>query len=280
MKKLVHIKINDKIYEAEEGETILSVCNRVGVDIPALCYNEALAPYGACRLCMVEVVNGPGKKGMTTSCTLKATEGLEIVTDTEKIKHHRNILFELYLAQAPGSEEIKEMAAKYGVTKTRFAEKVKPLDPLGNKCVLCGQCVRGCDEVMGTAAINYIGRGFNTRVNTPYLEKSDVCMGCGACAEVCPTGAIQFEDIEDKRVMKSWSNTKVPLKKCRICGKYFAPDPLTKFSYEKMDPQLAEELEDVCPDCRRKIISKKEILAKKGEISKYFEKETENAKRR
>jgi len=266
--KLINIKINGKVYKAEEGETVLSVCNRVGIDIPALCYNEALAPYGACRLCMVEVVNGPGKKGMTTSCTLRAVEGLEIVTDTEKIKHHRNILFELYLAQAPGSEEIRKMAAKYGVTKTRFAEKVKPLDPLGNKCVLCGQCVRVCDEIMGTAAINYIGRGSNTRINTPYLEESNVCMGCGACAEVCPTGAIQIEDVEDKRVMKSWSNTKVKLKKCKSCGRYFAPDPMLDFTYGKLDPEIKEELKDLCPDCRRKLLSKKEILINQGEAYK------------
>ncbi len=270
MSKFVNIKINGKVYRAEEGESVLSVCNRVRIDVPALCYNEALAPYGACRLCMVEVVNGPGKKGMTTSCTLKATEGLEVITDTDKIKKYRNVLFELYLAEAPGSEEIKELAKKYGVTKTRFAERVKPLDPLGNKCVLCGQCVRVCDEIMGVSAVNYIGRGWLTRVNTPYLEENSVCMGCGACAEVCPMNAIQIEDVKDKRVMKSWSNTKVPLKKCRICGRYFAPEPFTEFSYEKMDPKLAEELEDVCPDCRRKILSKKEILSKKGEISKYF----------
>jgi len=269
--KTVNIKINGKEYKAEEGETILSVCNRVGIDIPALCYNEALEPYGACRLCMIEVVNGPAKKGMTMSCMLRAAEGLEIVTDTEKIKQHRNILFELYLAQAPNSIEIKEMAAKYGVTKTRFEEKIKPLDPLGNKCVLCGQCVRVCDEVMGSAAINFIGRGFNTRVNTPYLEENAACLGCKACAEVCPTGAIQFEDIEDTRVMKSWSNTKVKMKKCKSCGKYFVPEPMLDFTYSKLDPEIKEELKDLCPDCRRKLLSKKEILINQGEAFKNEE---------
>ncbi|MCD6427686.1 MAG: (2Fe-2S)-binding protein [Caldisericaceae bacterium] len=268
MKKTVRIKINGKTYEAEEGESILSVCNRENIDIPNLCFNEALAPYGACRLCMVEVVNGPGKKGMTTSCTLEAVEGLEVVTDTEQIVKYRNVLFELYLAQAPNSEEIKEMAAKYGVTKTRFAKKAKPLDPLGNKCVLCGQCVRVCDEIMGTAAINYIGRGFHTKINTPYLEKNDACMGCGACAEVCPTGAIQMEDIYDKRIMKSWSGTEVKLKKCKSCGRYFAPEPIAEFAYAKLDPEIKEELKDLCPDCRRKLLSRKEILISQGEVSK------------
>ncbi len=267
VKKLVTIKINGKKYEAEEGESVLSVANREEIDIPALCHNEALKPYGACRLCMVEVVGGPAKKGMTTSCTLKATDGLAVITDTDEIKKHRKVIFELYLAQAPGSEVIREMAAKYGVTETRFAKRIVPLDPLDNKCILCGQCVRVCNEVMGIGAINYIGRGSNTRVNTPYLEPTSTCIGCGACADVCPTNAIKIEDIDDRRVMKSWSNTAVQLKKCRICGKYYAPDPLADYVYEKMDPQLKEELKDVCPDCRRKIVSKQGILARKGEIA-------------
>jgi NADH dehydrogenase/NADH:ubiquinone oxidoreductase subunit G len=160
---------------------------------------------------------------MTTSCTLRAAEGLEVVTDTAEIVKHRSILFELYLAEAPKSEVIKEMAARYGVTKTRFFKKLDPTDPLGNKCVLCGLCVRACNEIMGAGAIGFVNRGPYTMVNTPYFEPTKDCLGCGACVKVCPTNAIEMEDIGDTRIMKSWSETKVPLVRCDCCGTYYAP---------------------------------------------------------
>jgi len=282
---------------------VLSVAMRNNIEIPHLCYDESLEPYGACRLCMVEVTKN-GKRSMTTSCTLHATEGLTILTDTPEIEKHRKMLFELYLAEAPGSEKIKEMAAHYGVTKTRFFKNVDPTDPLGNKCILCGLCVRVCNEIMGAGAINFINRGAYTTVNTPFFEeiKSDmqlqfssdesgnnvsqqdlsnrdrdketdpvcmphsICMGCGACAEVCPTDAIRIEDLEGERIMRSWSNTKVRLLQCRICGRYYGPEMLVGYTYLKTDPQLKEELRDVCPDCRGKLIAKEEFQAKTGEM--------------
>lgn len=264
MKNQIKLKINGKEYTANEGESLLTVATREGIDIPGLCFHEAFEPYGACRLCLVEVLAGPFQTGLTTSCTLKVAEGLEVLTDTEEIRKHRKVLLELYLAQAPESQFIKDLALKYGVASTRFPKRFDPFDPLENKCVLCGLCVRACNEALGIGAINYIGRGQNTKVNTPFLEASLDCIGCNACVKICPTGAIKFEDIQDKRVMISWSKTEVPLKQCTLCGKYFAPEPLTLFAYQKMDPRLEEGLEDICPDCRRKLLSRKEILASKG----------------
>ena len=123
-KKQVTVTINGKKYPADEGEILLGVAIREKIAIPHLCYEPSLDPYGACRLCMVEVIKH-GKREMTTSCTLRAAEGLEVVTDTPEIVKYRNILFELYLAEAPKSEVIKAMAARYGVTKTRFLKKTR-----------------------------------------------------------------------------------------------------------------------------------------------------------
>lgn len=269
MKDKIGLKINGKAYTAKEGEYLLTVATGEGIDIPGLCFHEAFEPYGACRLCLVEVTAGPYPPGLTTSCTLRVREGLEVLSETKEIAKHRRILLELYLAQAPESQFIKDLALKYGVTETRFRIKLDPLDPLGNKCVLCGLCVRACNEAMGVGAINYIGRGLSTKVNTPFLEPSSECIGCNACVRICPTGAIRFEDVQDKRIMTSWSKTQVWLKQCTVCGKYFAPEPLTSFSYRKMDPHLDKDLEEICPDCRRKLFSKKETLASKGiEIGK------------
>ncbi len=264
---MVRVVINGKVCEAEEGESMLAVARREDIDIPAFCYDDALEPYGACRMCLVEVVKG-AKKGITTSCTLRAVDGLEIVTDTPEIIQHRKVILELYLAQAPMAEPVKELAKKYGVSRTRFPKKINPLDLLHNRCILCGLCVRVCSEVMGVSAINYIGRGQYTEINTPFLEKSDVCMGCGACASVCPTGAIEIKDTEGVRVLTSWSNTEVELKRCSVCGRYFAPQPMVEYASGKIEPDIEDELKDMCPDCRRKYISRRTILMTRGEVER------------
>jgi bidirectional [NiFe] hydrogenase diaphorase subunit len=262
-KKQVEVTINGKKYPAEEGEILLAVAIREKIAIPHLCYEASLGPYGACRLCMVEVEKH-GKREMTTSCTLHAADGLDVITDTPEVVKHRSILFELYLAEAPKSEIIRKMAARYGVVKTRFLKKLDPLDPLGEKCVLCGLCVRACNEIMGAGAINFINRGPYTVVNTPYFEATDDCFGCGACVKVCPTDAILMEDRGAERVMKSWSNTKVPLVQCECCGKYYAPKGLAISTMARITPSLTEEIAVLCPECRGKRIAKAEILAKTG----------------
>ena len=261
--KLVTVTINGKKYEADKDEILLSVAVREKIAIPHLCYEASLDPYGACRLCMVEVVRH-GKREMVTSCTTRVTDGLEVVTDGPEVVKHRSILFELYLAEAPKSEVIKAMAARYGVTKTRFLKKIDTTDSLGNKCVLCGLCVRACNEIMGAGAIGFINRGPYTVVNTPYFGATRDCLGCGACVKVCPTDAIEMEDRGDERVMKSWSTTRVPLVQCSCCGTYYAPKALTATILARVTPSLKEEIARRCPECRGKRIAEKEILAKTG----------------
>lgn len=263
MESPVTITINGKACRAENGEIVLSVAEREGISIPHLCFEPSLAPYGACRLCMVGVVSH-GKIRMETACTLRAHEGLCIQTDTPEIVKYRSVLFELYLAEAPKSKTIKEMAARYGVTKTRFLKKIDTDDPLGGSCVLCGLCVRACNEIMGAGAINFINRGPYTVVNTPYGEPSKDCLGCGACAAVCPTHAVRIEDTGGYRIMQSWSGTKVPLARCAACGTYFAPAGLEKAVLAKLDPQLRDELAGLCPACRSKELARREILAATG----------------
>ncbi len=253
MGRRVKVTIDGKVFSAEEGESLLAVALRNGIDIPHLCYEECLEPYGSCRLCIVEVVEG-FKKGITTSCTLGCVDGLKVLTNTPEIEKHRKVLFELYLAQAPNSEKLKKLAEKFGVYSTRFKEKNLKNDPLNGKCVMCGLCVRVCNDVLGVGAINFIGRGYRATVNVPYFEESDVCKGCKACVEVCPVDAIDYSDVGDKRVMISWSNTKVDLIKCSVCGRYFSPLPV----FGSVSKKLSEYgvVCDVCPDCRKRLIAK------------------------
>lgn len=266
--KQVTVIINGKKYTATEGEILLGVAIRNNIAIPHLCYEPSLDPYGACRLCMVEVVKR-GKKEMTTSCTLHAADGLDVVTDTPAIVKYRTILFELYLAEAPKSEIMKVMAARYGVTKTRFLKKIEAADTLNNKCVLCGLCVRACNEIMGAGAICFVNRGPYTLVGTPYTEPTRDCFGCGACAKVCPTHAVEMEDRGDVRVMTSWSGTKVPLAKCDGCGEFFAPKGLATAILARVTPSLKEEIAVLCPACRGKRIAQEEIRTLNGSAGRH-----------
>ncbi|MBI4650233.1 (2Fe-2S)-binding protein [Candidatus Desantisbacteria bacterium] len=185
---MIKFIINDRELEVENGKTILEAAFASGIKIPTLCYNKELSPYGACRLCLVEIAGG-GRIGLHAACLYKVTEGLIVKTDTERVKKARKIVIELLLAGNPDSEKIKLIAEEYGVNKTRIN--------LGTRtdCILCGLCVRVCAEVVGMSAISFAGRGTRKKVQTPFDKISDTCIGCGACAYICPTKAIKIEQV-------------------------------------------------------------------------------------
>ncbi|MFB6214735.1 MAG: 4Fe-4S dicluster domain-containing protein, partial [Candidatus Bipolaricaulia bacterium] len=141
----------------------------------------------ACRLCLVEIGKN-GNSDLEPSCQTEVAEDMEVTTRSERIEERRTIIFELLLATAPESKELEEMAAEHGVTETRF-----DLNSEG-KCMLCGLCVRVCAEVVGMEAISFSDRGVGRRVKTPFGKISDSCIGCGACAYICPTDAIEVEE--------------------------------------------------------------------------------------
>ncbi|MEM3042234.1 MAG: FAD-dependent oxidoreductase [Thermoplasmata archaeon] len=180
--------------EAEEGEKILDVARRENIDIPTLCHHPALEPYGACRLCVVEVVRG-GQARLVASCAAPAEPGIEVRTGNERVRRTRKVVMELILSQCPTSNELDELAKRLGAVKGRFP----PVrDDPGNSCILCGLCVRVCHERMGPGAIGFIGRGAERRVGPPFGVPSEVCQTCGACAFVCPTKTITLEKISGR----------------------------------------------------------------------------------
>ena len=178
----VTLTINKQTVKAEEGTTILQAAQSVGIDIPTLCYHEKLAPRGACRLCIVEITKGKRTR-LVTSCVYPVEEGLVVETESEAVVKIRKMLLELMLASSPGVKTIQDYARRYDITRTRFA-----IEP--NFCILCGLCVRYCNEVKGKNAIGFVGRGSNRQVMFfPDIATTE-CPKCGECFPLCPTGVI------------------------------------------------------------------------------------------
>jgi heterodisulfide reductase subunit A len=180
---MISLTINDRIVEVSEGTTVLEAARMIGVDIPTLCYYEAIKPYGGCRLCLVEVTLG-GRTQLTASCTYPVAEGLKVVTDSEEVLAGRRLVIDLLWSRCPEVPILKEMAQQLGVMEPSF--------PKGESdCILCGKCTRVCAELQGVGAIGVVGRGVKREILTPFGEFSEVCRTCGACAFVCPTGHIK-----------------------------------------------------------------------------------------
>jgi NADH dehydrogenase/NADH:ubiquinone oxidoreductase subunit G len=185
---VVHFSVDDKNIMVSAGQTIFEALQRTpGIgEIPALCFNPAVRPYGACRLCTIEVSEDKGKNfKFVAACLYPAKEGQIVKTNTEKIRKLRKGIIEFLLARCPGVRVIQELAKEYGVSKPRFA--------LGkNDCILCGLCVRACQEIIGKSAISLVNRGIYKEVAAPFYayELGTECIGCGDCSYVCPTGAI------------------------------------------------------------------------------------------
>ena len=178
----VTLTIDSQKVTAEEGTTILKAAQGVGIDIPTLCYHEKLAPHGACRLCTVEITKGPQSR-LVTACVYTVEEGLKVDTESEPVIRIRQMLLELMLATSPGVKVIQDYAGRYGITKTRFG-----IEP--NFCILCGLCVRYCNEVKGKNAIGFVGRGTERQVMFFPDIAAEECPKCGECFSLCPTGVL------------------------------------------------------------------------------------------
>jgi len=231
--------------EAEYGEYILNVAKRNGIDIPALCHNEALNGLGTCRLCLVELVEGE-KSRMVAACIYPITRELDIRTDSSRVYRVRKTIMKLLLSRAPENEYLNSLALKYGLKPTRL------LEPIGKEsdCVLCGLCVKACEE-LGANAISTVCRGTGKKVSTPYDEPSADCIGCGSCAAVCPTGAVALEEVDGTR--KIWGRN-FELLRCERCGEFFAPREYMDFMKKKLGQ---EHSGDYCSSCRKAINAEK-----------------------
>ncbi len=252
---MIALTINGNKIKAQEGKTILEVARENGIHIPTLCYNEALAPAGNCRLCTVEVIQG-NLTTFETSCNYLIHEGMQVKTDSKRVKAVRQMVMELLLARCPNPKKVREMAAEVGVEAAPLRFSLE-----NEYCILCGLCVRTCAEVVQAYAIDFEGSGINKKVTIPFNEASQDCIGCGSCAFVCPTQVIKVQDVEDakiiypegeedlgpQRMMQNWK-TELSLKICKGCGNPIAPEKELTWLQEKLI--LPTEFFDFCQSCR------------------------------
>jgi bidirectional [NiFe] hydrogenase diaphorase subunit len=200
--------INEQHVSAEENETVLEAAVDAGIQIPTLCRLEGLSEVGACRLCLVQV---KGSNKLLPACVTKATEGMEVKTDTEQLRKYRLMILELLFAErnhicsvcvANGHCELQSLAQRHGMSHVRFSY-LYPEAAVDashdrfvidhNRCILCTRCVRICDEIEGAHTWDVMGRGTNSRVITDLNQpwgSSETCTSCGKCVQVCPTGAL------------------------------------------------------------------------------------------
>ena len=201
---MINIKINDKKLRVAEGTTILDAALQNGMVIPTLCKHAKLSPFGGCRLCLVEV---EGTSKLFTGCTTPVWKDMEVKTHSDRLFGIRKTVVELMLSDHPndcmtcekaGDCDLQRLAYQYGVREVRFKGERRKYDKRDanpfierdmEKCVMCGRCVKACDEIQGVNAIDFSYRGFKAKV-TPSYEHDLDCEFCGQCVQVCPTGAL------------------------------------------------------------------------------------------
>jgi NADH dehydrogenase/NADH:ubiquinone oxidoreductase subunit G len=178
MRTYVTVTIDGARLRTPKGVSILDTAIEYGVCIPHLCHVSTLSDMGACRLCIVERQSN-GRAQITTSCTLEVQDGMEIRTNTDRVRDLRRKVAELLVAEAPNSRAIQDIATRCGVKEVRY--------PFRNRnCVLCGRCVRVCSELWQTNALGFVGRGKERHVDFPLGVRPAFCKKCGSCVDLCP----------------------------------------------------------------------------------------------
>ena len=190
---MIQLTINGLPVSVETGSTLLEAARFLGFPIPTLCHMEGLSPYGACRLCVVDIGEGTRAR-LVSSCTYPAEPGLNVRTASSRVLRARRMIVELLLASCPQSKTIQDLAAAHGVRQQRFRQEYED-------CILCGLCVRMCEEQMMAKAIGFRGRGEKRSIGTPFDVKSEVCRLCGGCIYVCPACQLRCTYTEPERAI-------------------------------------------------------------------------------
>jgi NADH-quinone oxidoreductase subunit G len=227
---MVNLTIDGKQVTVSKTATLYEAAKEAGIDIPVLCYAKKLLPYGACRVCLVEVEQMKGR--LIPSCTTPVSEGMVVTTTSDEIKRVRKTVMEFLLVNhvvdcpvcdKGGECDLQDLAYEFEVVTNRFegekfdlpTDEVNPLIERNmNRCVLCGKCVRVCDEIVGYGSYSFINRGFETKIATAY-DRGLSCEFCGQCLSMCPVGALLPRPFKFKA--RPWQLKEVD-SVCGYCG--------------------------------------------------------------
>lgn len=240
MGKTINITIDGKPYEAAEGKTLLQVMRKNGIQVPTICYHEALKPTGACKLCGVLVLARSGKEKILLSCVLKVREGLAVKTKGEAVEKARRLAFQNLLAMAPQSRRVRGLAEANGVR----------LGPMADGCIRCRLCIGVCKEIVGVGALRLADREGHRFI----VPVEGVCIGCSTCANICPTGAIQMKDDGDLRTISIRDEVIGinKLERCEACGRFFASRKFVKHvERQTTDHAAVKEHHLYCQSCAK-----------------------------
>jgi len=222
---MLRLTIDDQPIEVSQGYTVLQAARERGIAIPTLCYLETLAPYAACRLCLVELVSPRGGK-LVASCAYPCEDDLIVRTHSEMVLDARRTVVELLMSTAGHLPVVRALAAELGVPAPYVTLE-------SNDCILCGLCVRVCKEIVDVGAISLVNRGMAREVSTPFQISSADCIECATCALVCPTGAIRVEQFtRPARTMHTWASA-YARRACRLC-EYEPPGPSFPTDYREL----------------------------------------------
>jgi len=197
MAEKIRITINDKPVEVKKDTFLLAAIKKAGFNVPSLCWHKDLTPGGNCRLCTCRI-EVKGHRMLVTACNYPVREPVKVWTQTEDVLRHRKILAEMYLGRWPDVPIVKQLAKECGVTQSRFRSEITDENP--KACILCGRCVRACNEFMLEEILDFAGRGVKRHITMPFGEVDRHCVGCTSCAYVCPTGAIEIIDDKNRPV--------------------------------------------------------------------------------
>ena len=248
------VTIDDKQVQVNENATILDAAQKAGIWIPTLCYHPAISCHATCRICMVELDRG-GWTQFVTACNYPVRKDIIVRVNSPGAIQARRGVMELILARVPESEEIIELAKKMGVERTPYPNVTESQ----RNCILCGLCVRVCEEIIGVSAISFAGRGVERIVSTPFMQASEDCIGCGACAAVCPVGTIRLRYYKDSNEIEiSPFKTRKPLLTCSECGKLMISSEVNVKLFRNLTIDIDEFKERLayCPECKRKKTAK------------------------